>query len=303
MSFKIPDGWESYHREIKNCFESLIHANVIQGLRLLSLNAWYSNFKTAEEKYLAAHLLDSLVYRTEPMLNSSCKQLVSKILPQVLRKLEYPIYDIEQFTKSLQQENLPIVFTPVKCDTPGKSGETLIRIFKRVNDIHNSKLIHPEAIENLPENIKFVVIIDDMVGTGMQFKNFYTKYKFANHSKGKLLKIIYIPLMAHQKGIEKLKSECPELKLFPIEVLSQQHNFFRSKDTESNIWFKDKVNTVEDVQLFYKELLQKYSINSKNPFGHGQLGLTVFTSFSSPNNSLNIFYTRKHPDWAPLLKR
>ncbi len=121
----------------------------------------------------------------------------------------------------------------------------------------------------------------------------------------KKIEFIYIPFMAHLKGIARLQRDCPNLHVHPLETLDIQHDFFHSaeSDVEPKLWFKDKVNTVDDVKFFYKTILKNYGIETNTPFGDGKLGLTIYTCLSSPNNSLNIFYTDKSPMWVPLLVR
>jgi hypothetical protein len=306
MAFEVPEGWESYYRIIKASYEALISARTIQGVNKTRLDAWYNNFKTAEEKYFAAHLLDSLVFRSEDMIKSACKQIVSKKLPQILVKLGIATTLIEQFQKDLTiGKNKDIIFVPVKLDTPGKSSDVLIRQFKQVNNISNDRLVYPEAIEQLTAESKFIVFIDDICGTGSQFCRFYREHDLARLVQEKELTLIYIPLMAHRKGIEKLNRDCPDLLLNPLEILNDKHNFFREDPDKvgSNLWFKDKINRVEDVQNFYKNLLINNEINIAKTYGTGGLGLTVFTNFSSPNNSLHIFYTDKNEKWSPLFGR
>jgi hypothetical protein len=307
MAFHVPDGWESYFRQIKMCYEALIRERVIQGISPTTLGAWYNNFKTAEEKYFAAHLLDSFIFRSEPMLVAACRQIITKTLPQILTGLGCDFGSISDFLSAVQtnDHDKKIIFVPVTSTVPGKSSDAIIRLFKRANSIPDSKTKYPEDIPSLGEDLKYVVFIDDMCGTGRQFSKFYSKYQLASLANERKIEFIYIPFMAHLKGLKKLQRDCPNLHVHPLETLDIQHNFFHSAegDVEPKLWFKDKVNTVDDVKVFYKSILKNYGIETITPFGDGKLGLTIYTCLSSPNNSLNIFYTDKSPKWVPLLAR
>lgn len=307
MAFHVPDGWESYFRQIKMCYEALIRERVIQGISPTTLGAWYNNFKTAEEKYFAAHLLDSFIFRTEPMLVAACRQIMTKTLPQILTKLGCEFGSVPDFLSAMQvnDHDKKVIFVPVTSTVPGKSSDAIIRLFKRANSIPDSKTAYPGDIPSLGEDLKYVVFIDDICGTGRQFSKFYSRYQLESLNCEKSIEFIYIPFMAHVKGLKKLQRDCPKLRVFPLEILDTHHNFFHSVESANGhkIWFKDRVNTVDDVRSFYKFILKNYGIETINPFGDGKLGLTIYTCLSSPNNSLNIFYTDKSSTWAPLLAR
>ena len=67
MAFKIPTGYERFANEVFARFRNLLDKNVFSGITKLTLREWESNFATDEERYLAAHLLDALILKTDPM--------------------------------------------------------------------------------------------------------------------------------------------------------------------------------------------------------------------------------------------
>ncbi|MFY0678395.1 MAG: hypothetical protein JXR18_14050 [Neptuniibacter sp.] len=302
MPFFVPEGWDRYHRQIKTSIETLIRQNILSGISPTDLVSWYGNFKTSEERYLAAHLLDSMVFRSEEMLKSTCRHILVKILPDLLPELDcQSICELRRFL-SRRTYQPRVVFSTVPADKPGKSGDQLLRLFMRETGTNNDYKRHAHNWTNYPNSVVAMVLIDDMVGTGTQFSNFYKKHQLSSCP----FRVIYIPLFAHSDGIEAIEKNCPSVELYPVEILGKDHDFFREdkKSPGFGIWAKDQKNTVGDVRSFYLSLLRDRGISIGDPFGYGDLGLTVYTHMSSPNNSLHSFYTNKNMEqWVPLLKR
>jgi hypothetical protein len=63
MPFQEPKDAVTYTTEITRRAEALIDNKVWTGIKVQRLRAWLSNFRTKEEKYFGACVLDSLVYR------------------------------------------------------------------------------------------------------------------------------------------------------------------------------------------------------------------------------------------------
>jgi hypothetical protein len=302
LQFVVPEGWERYHRQIKSSVDTLIRQKVISGISPSKLSAWWGNFSTKEEKYLAAQLLDSLVYRTEDMMRASCYQIIHKILPQRLNSIDIDYIDHSTFSGFLRSTQHELIFAPVTTNKPGKSGESLLRLFIRTTGLNKANVQYADKWKGFSAKTKAIILLDDMVGTGNQFCDFYAKNELENCP----FPVIYIPIFAHKKGIKRINEYCPKVDLVPTEVLGEEHNFFREdKDSEGHgIWAKDKHNRVDDVKAYYANMLKRKKIEITDMFGFGSLGLTVYTSMSTPNNSLHIFYTSKNPDsWNQFLTR
>lgn len=302
MAFIVPEGWDRYHRQIKSSVDTLIRQSVFSGISQSVLSTWWKNFKSSEEKYLAAHLLDSMVYRTEEMLKASCHQVVQKILPEKLEKLHIQFDSVSELEAILKNKRNDIVFSPIVTNTPGKSGEALLRLFAGTIQLNGKNKHYIRNWVNFHPDTKVIVLLDDMVGTGNQFCTFYKNNNLSNCK----IPIIFIPFFAHESGIQHVNRQCPNVQIAPIETLGTEHNFFREdKDSPGyDLWARDKQNKVKDVKKFYEDMLKANGISCANNFGYGGFGLTVYTNLSTPNNSLHIFYTNKNvQSWIPLLTR
>ena len=85
--FEAPEGSESFFDDVVEKSDQYIDSGYWDDLEKLNLRSWLTNFNTSDEKYFAACLLDSLVYRTRRMVNSSLDEVASTRIPNFLKEL------------------------------------------------------------------------------------------------------------------------------------------------------------------------------------------------------------------------
>lgn len=303
MAFHIPADRAEFFYEIEKRFRLLLHKGVITGIDQLRLNTWLANFPLPEDKYMAAHILSGLTYRSDAMVCSSFRHLVHCELPAVLRKranLNYP--DLDAFDAALTggDASSPLRFVAVDGtfeQTPGKSGAVVIRKFRQHLGVAKALLCRPETLGTLPKTVRALVFIDDMLGTGRQFETFAKHYKLEEHAKTRAL--IYCPLLAYDEGIGNVREALPWLEIHPVETLGARHRFFRPCATNAALWGGDCVNTVADVQAYMADLCQRSGLPTKTKHS---LDLTVSFEHAVPNNSLPMLSIRT-AHWNPLFDR
>lgn len=310
-AFCIPEEFLRFANQVKRRFEMLIRTRVIEGIELAQLDQWWLNFDTDEEKYLAAHLLDSLVYRTIKMLESSSQYILHMILPDALEKAnKFNADTLHDFLIKLKNKdaNLKIRFMAVegkfRCpdgtihQPVAKSGPELLRIFLKSAPVSQKLAIHPDNIYDLTSDVDILVFIDDCLGSGAQFLEFAHAYDLQTLSHTKTL--IYIPYVAHTDGINELAVKLPQLIVRPVEVLEKSSDFFIACNDDATIWKRDKKNTVAAVKAFYLDVLKKRGINGSE----GAYCKNICLSFqtSTPNNSLKIFRVQTDK-WNQLFAR
>lgn len=303
MAFNVPSNRLSFFDEIDHRFRLLLHKGIITGIDQIRLNGWLANFKSPEDKYLAAHILNGLTYRSDAMVRSSFQHLVDCELPQVLRtsaNLEFP--DLNTFDTSLREgdEMSELRFVAVDGtfeDTPGKSGAVVIRQFRRHLNISKKLLCRPENLADLPDTVRALVFIDDMVGTGRQFKNFAKYYELSNHVGKRAL--IYCPLLAFDSGVTKISMALPWLEIRPVEILGAGHRFFRPLERDPKLWGADATNQVQDVCDHVNDLCRRGELPAKTKHS---LDLVVAFEHAVPNNSMPLL-SIKTARWQPLFDR
>ncbi|HJV74706.1 MAG TPA: hypothetical protein VJ654_10825 [Noviherbaspirillum sp.] len=132
MEFHIPDGFARFASQVERRFAVLLQKRVLTGIDVLQLRKWLNNFESDEERYLAAHLLDSLVLRTDKMLASSSEHVLQMLLPNALISCNrFKVDDLAEFISRMTSGKTETGIRFVAVDgtfekTPGKSGAALI---------------------------------------------------------------------------------------------------------------------------------------------------------------------------------
>ncbi|HCF9476681.1 hypothetical protein [Pseudomonas aeruginosa] len=302
MAFHVPDESYDLLADVLGRFRVLLKKQVITGLDEAQLDRWLGNFKTEEEQYFAACVLGRLIYRSNAMIDSAIDHLLHCTLPTYLRQHHlFPHDDIESFLTALSAQNrgYHIRFVGVdgsKDSDTGKSGALIIRRYKQHAGINKLSTCRPDKLNELPGHVSCLVFVDDMLGTGKQFEDFAKELGLAE-KKG--LRIFYCPLIAHAKGLERLRDTCPWLTVLPIEIFDERHQFFCESADSPGLWKVDESNTVEDARTFYDALALKHGLPATKKFG---LDLLLGFEHSTPNNSLSLLWADSDT-WTPLLTR
>lgn len=303
VAFSVPEDKQGFFNEIDHRFRLLLHKGIITGIDQIRLNAWLANFTSPEDRYLAAHILSGLTYRSDAMVRSSFQHLVHCELPRVLRDsagLEFD--DLNAFDAIMRdgEDDCALRFVAVDGtfeETPGKSGAVVLRQFKRHLGISKKLLCRPENIEQLPDSVKALVFIDDMVGTGRQFVTFARHYKLQDHTDRRAL--VYCPLLGFDEGLSTIARALPWLEIHPVETLGAGHRFFRPSAADASLWGADSVNVVEDVRAHVADLCRRGNLPVKT---RHSLDLLVAFEHAVPNNSMPLLSIRT-ARWQPLFDR
>lgn len=301
MPFHVPDRHYSLYSEVERRFKGMLQRGVITGTEESTLDCWLDNFQSDEELYFAARVLERLIFRSQSMIESSIDQMLHCMLPTFLRKQGlYSHLSIEAFLEALAEQNssYPLRFVGVdgqKAFDTGKSGAVIIRHYKRHARINKILTCRPDKLHPLSEQVKCLVFVDDMLGTGKQFKDFVRDNKL-EELKG--VHMVYCPFVAFRKGVEAL-DKYPWLTVLPIEVLEARHQFFSESVETPGLWAIDETNTAADARAFYDQLATSKGIPPTTRHG---LDLVLGFEHSTPNSSLSLLWAGSD-NWTPLFKR
>lgn len=302
MAFFVPPHHDGLYDQVVSRFRMLLRRHVITGLSDIQLNLWLGNFISPEEQYLAARVLENLSYRSKAMVTSAIQHVCECVLPCEVRRLGLGDYaDVDEFTAALKQGDPahPVRFVAVDGaheKVPGKSGSLIIREFQFAG-VSKALTCKPDSLDGLPPTVKCLVFVDDMLGTGKQFRSFAQHYQLATHAGTRA--VIYCPLIAHQKGLDALAAKFPWLTLLPVEVFGAAHEFYRGTLKDPNLWAIDPENRIDDVRVFIRDLCAKRKIPSTTSHS---LNLLLGFEHATPNNSLPLLYAQS-AQWNFLLKR
>lgn len=298
--FKIPSNWETYFYSIKERVYDLIRNQIWSGIQIVQIELWLKNFESNEEKYFAACILDSLIYRSNAQTEALVFQLFTKSIPNLTRVYPTPIGKLDNILETLGKTTSPafrIVAATGEFDGPTASSYFISRLLRRQFSVYESWIINPKEISRYyNDDIKIFIFIDDFLGTGNQFYELGIEIDLTYILRQAYC--IYAPLVAHQKGIEFLKEEYPALKIVYGEYLENESAIF-------NHYFNDDINTPETAKNFYLKLIKSKNFgitDSNRYFGYGNLALAYAFEHGIPDNSLHILWYNME-GWHKLFNR
>jgi len=304
-TFTLPKDGQTYHTEIIDRCTELINFNIWGGLHLSRLRSWVTNFRTDEEKYFAACILDNLIYRSKEQTVTLIEQLFQRVIPDLTRLDSTPIGVLEHCLADLRNEHsdpgIRLVTAVKQNDSPTKSGHEIARYMKRHLSIRERWIIKPwEIADHLQHGIKVFIFIDDFLGTGEQFKELLNMERIDAAMLANIY-AVYAPLASHEVGVDELANEFPGLRVRSVESLTKNYGVFHP---DSNC-FADGVNTPELAMVFYYDLLKKkhIGIDGAERRGFGHLELTYAFEHATPDNSLPILWWAHSTEWTPLFDR
>lgn len=263
------------------------------------------NFVSDEDRYLAACILDSLIYRSDEQTTALVQHLFQRPLADLVRVDHCPLGRIEDWLQRLRRDvdpHIRLVAAVKRTDAPHKSAHLVSRLMKRQLAVRPNWVAKPWEIPgHVARGAQVLVFIDDFLGTGRQFEELIElenlRWIFSKAY------VVYAPFVAHEAGINYLKDSTryPTLRIIAAEVLDRRHQLF---DAEACV-FDDGVNTPDLAKLHYFDLLNRVGIrlSDEDRLGYGKLGLTYCFEHAVPDNNLPLLWHQGNPDWVPLFDR
>lgn len=287
----IPNGVQLYIDRIYGRCDNLVRSQIWAGINRNELNMWFSSFSSLEEQYFAAIILDSLVFRSADQTKALMIQGLQRCIPQLLMNDGYFDRYRGKWLETLSKSGVPIRLVPVlrNGDGPGKSGHVICREYSRLVGVNSNLIINPQDISTAKaDGVKLIIFVDDFLGTGQQFSEFYGQVR-GEFDDG--LTPVYIPLCAHETGMDKVRADFPELCLSASESLSVCDGLF-GEDQE---FCPDRVNTYALLKELYLELMRtRLGTDIDEPFGYGGLGMVYGFSHATPNATLPLLWSKKN---------
>jgi hypothetical protein len=300
--FLVPVDGPTFIEQVRSRCHDLIQCGIWSGLHIQKLNQWWSNFTTESERYFAACLLDSVIYRSDEQTIALMRQLIQRVLPDHGRTTG-GITDWEDRLRKPGLFDPGIRLVPViPCGSAqGKSAHVILRQFEKRLGVPSRLMARAEDISSLvATGVDTFLFVDDLLGTGNQFVDDFAR----PHGLGvapKTIRFIYAPLVAHVDGINHIAQSLPNISVAAAELLGPQHAIFGA-DSRS---FNDGTNTSKAAWNVYANILASRGItlNASQLRGYGALELAFFFEHAAPDNSLPIFWWKDCPHWKPLFYR
>src|ERR1700680_2979551 len=102
--FAMPHNGLTYIEEVLERCRGLIQCGVWAGLHVVRLRRWLTNFRTDEEKYFAACILDHMIYRSEQQTVSLVRQLLQRTLADLTRQDLTPLGGVPDWLTLLRTD-------------------------------------------------------------------------------------------------------------------------------------------------------------------------------------------------------
>ncbi|MDI9257951.1 phosphoribosyltransferase-like protein [Flavobacterium sedimenticola] len=275
-----------------------------------TLHKWLNNFKSTDEKYCAAKLLDRLVYYSEEdivrLLEFGFNEIVLKryVLELELENdFKVSNYDILKFRNKFYSKSVIVPLLSNK--NPSESSLAMTRYLTNDLGFPESRILD---ITNLSgevlKNANNLIIIDDFIGSGTQIFDFWnvTKMKIddTEYTINKIkslypkLEIEYLCLVCTEEGYLNFhtKNTAVGLKITYCEKLANKFRVFGS----TSVYF-DR-DEVQENKSIIEGLCDKNGISL---LGYQGLDYAIAFHHDIPDSSLPLFY-KQTENWNPLFR-
>ena len=297
---------QEYIDNSKVFFDFLMHTRQWSNISQVEYKKWLSNFDGIPDgAYIACRLLNHLIYYSE---KDTIKLIVESIDNIFSQEIVLPLQLSKGFS-SLPSENEFEIAEAIKrtlivpltlFSDPGDSGPHIMRL------IHNHYKPRMQScfshLINATMNVNYdrLIIVDDFVGSGKQFSEFWTESEIKG---GQLLrnwcaengiKAYYLALIGYEDTLHTLRSTFTDISIIFSEALTGYHRVFSDN---SFCWSdKDEQNQVRQI---LEEELEKYGIKL---LGFDGLDFAVATNDTIPDWSLPLFHKNIN-GWRMLVER
>ena len=276
---------------------------------------WITNF-TEEEKPFAKRLLEKFTFFSDEMVKQLFKSSFLSISKDIILN-KYSLSDAQVEWGNFLK-NVYILKITGEDPSDADSGYLFSRWSRDLLGVPEDRLIQPaKAYEliraGIPANFIFV---DDFVGSGQQFVNFWFNENFVENNSFALLtnsesscKFFYCPTICTDLGKKFINQYCPKVSLRPAHFYGDIHC---ALNPDSYIWRKFD-NGGPD---FIRSASLRAGIPDSNGSvtvkpdgdkivsweGYQKLGLCLSFGHGWPDATLPIFYFNQN-GWKPLLKK
>lgn len=273
------------------------------------INDWlYHNFKEVKGRYFAIKVLLHALYYSEANLIELLKDgIYAKIFGNKLKSkliadgnIYHPKSEMESFINGCIKETL---FIPLlDSNSPSESGNAMIRYLAHKTGISTvNTAFHFEVDIKKLNRYKYIIIVDDCLGSGQQIYDFWNNNtaveEIKKEAKNLGIEIYYLILIGNEDAILDLQfnGDLVGLRVRICEKITTDNKVF---EVTNNIWNGDQEEMNEAI-TYFDNIEQVYQVPRK---GFNDLDFAVFIHNSTPDWSLPIFWT-ENSDWKPLFKR
>ena len=282
------------------------------GLTKSNVDSWLTNFKgiSLAEQELVYKLLTNIIYFSENDITDALKIGVFNCLSyfDILEQQKLSCFSMSTHTlQNIHKSNInKSCFVPLlDRGAPHESANNICRTLVQQGIIPADRSMFINEVPNLlrTHQINNLVIVDDCVGSGDQLRDFWEETRVDDMGSCLCIKELcqkygmqanYLTLFGYNKSIEKLSKAFPDLKIFCVRELNDQHRVFSKS---SYIWKDD--NERDKAFTFFNSLAKNAGVSI---YGYQGLDFAFVMHKTIPDWSLPIFW-KENSDWKLLLRR
>jgi len=271
---------------------------------IFKLRAWLNNFIEPNERLLALFILENLIYRDPRMLESAVTRVLVKEIKNIYENINNCSYDVFEWLQLLKstKSNLKIKFVGVD---KGEISQSSAVITRKLSPFIDRKYIpqNPDAINKAFQNNDLIVFVDDFLGSGKQFTDFITEkiITLENYSSSNS-RMLYIPLIAMNKGMAKVNQDYSNIEIHPSEIIKIDNKLFNEDDIQS--FYKDFKRTPQQLISLFNQIGKHFSVNPQSWNGRNDAMQTVIFEWGCPNQTISMLYhDRDVTAYCPLVPR
>lgn len=255
-----------------------------------NVEQWLHNFKgrvfdIAYERRLALWLLCNFAFYNEREMRHLCRvalreyihQMAPEIHPDAKAQITLATHQLLQATRFYH------------LGRAGESGSFLLYYFRQENRLGVDNFIWDRG--SIPDKIRFVVYVDDVLLSGTQAKDYLTRP--ASHLSANVQTLVLSFFSTNEA--ESLLREAG-IRVISCVKLDDRCKCFSSDSSA----FADHLSHKEPCLMMATEYGKM--IKSSIPLGYNNDGYAFGFFYNTPDNTLPLFWAETE-NWAPVMKR
>lgn len=268
-----------------------------RGIDKVKLRAWRNNFKTVDERYFSALILDNLTYRSEEHVKSMLIDLFTIGIPNSFRLNGDVLYDTIRYAILYlkKRKDIPVRIVNINHSLTQSSAHYAFILNHVMGFRRDYFCDFNEIAAHYAKGIRHFILIDDIICSGEQIDKVLQQIDFSKFEDAKL----YVAACAiHDDGMNLLNQNYPNVKYAYAEHLTKNVSFLDEVDYSYPIKC-----TADILDKFYTNMLKNKGFKGKRPYGFLGMGLNYAFDKSVPNDCIAILHLHNNQFSELLTKR
>lgn len=257
-------------------------------VNLSTIKRWLENFDSDEERKTALNLLLQFTYYK----NLEVKALLRSAFNLYCHETQFTLEVEKRKVLNIKDHIVKTTRFYGMLKNPSKSGTFLLKPFRDANKL-KPFMFPEEKLIKVPEKIKNVVLIDDVLSSGNQVMDNWRENLQKITENNKHVVFHYLVLFGLTDGISKIKKETT-LNLIVVNELDDSQKVFSDesgyfKESEDHEKRKAMTMCIKHGKKIYSDI---------QPLGYGDSQLLLGFEHGIPDNTLPIIWSTKK--WFPI---